>query len=129
MIVLDSSAVLAIVLSEPQAEECLHAVAKADALAMSAVTFSETLIVARFRGVEELTRELLEGWGVTILDATASVASRVVQVYGQWGKGQHPASLNFCDCFAYEAAKTNNCPLLYVGRDFSQTDIVSALQN
>jgi ribonuclease VapC len=63
------------------------------------------------------------------LDATASVASRVVQVYGQLGKGQHPASLNFCDCFAYEAAKTNTCPLLYVGRDFSQTDIVSALRN
>jgi ribonuclease VapC len=128
VIVLDSSAVLAIVLSEPEAEDCLQAVESADALAMSAVTLSETLIVAKFRGVEELTRELLEGWGVSILDATPSVASRVVQIYGQWGKGQHPASLNFCDCFSYEAAQSNNCPLLYVGQDFSQTDIVSALR-
>ena len=127
MIVLDSSAVLAIILSEPQAEDCLRSVEAADVIAMSAVTLSETLIVAKFRGVEDLTRELLDGWGVEIFEVTAAVAHRVTQVYAQWGKGNHPASLNFCDCFSYDAAKANHCPLLYVGQDFSKTDVTSAL--
>lgn len=45
----------------------------------------------------------------------------------QWGKGIHPAALNFGDCFSYEVAKEHGCPLLYVGSDFSETDIEGAL--
>ena len=84
------------------------------------------MIVARSRGVEPQARELLEGWGVTVLDVTAGVANRVTQVYARWGKGNDPAGLNFCDCFAYEAATSRNCPLLYVGQDFTRTDVISA---
>jgi ribonuclease VapC len=48
-------------------------------------------------------------------------------VYLQWGKGIHPAGLNFGDCFAYEVAKTHGCPLLYVGGDFAKTGIPGVL--
>lgn len=127
MIVIDSSAILSIILGEPEAENCLRAVENADDIYMSAVTFSEVLIVARSRGVEALTRELLDGWGVFVLDVTPAVAYRVTQVYANWGKGNHRAGLNFCDCFAYEAATSRQCPLLFVGDDFSRTDVISAL--
>jgi len=49
------------------------------------------------------------------------------QAYQRWGKGVHPAQLNYGDCFAYELAISQNCPLLYVGQDFAQTDVQSAL--
>ena len=48
-------------------------------------------------------------------------------MYARWGKGVHPASLNFGDCFAYEVAVAHGCPLLCVGEDFAQTDIDSVL--
>lgn len=126
MIVLDSSAILAVLLSEPKAEDCLRVVARGDELLMSAVTFAETMIVAGSRGLGDEARALLEGWGVVILDATPAIANRVADIYAQWGKGQHPAALNFCDCFAYEAAKSRDCPLLFVGGDFARTDIRAA---
>ena len=56
-----------------------------------------------------------------------ATARRVADTYARWCKGVNAASLNFGDCFAYDLAKTSNCPLLYVGRDFSGTDIVAAL--
>jgi len=52
---------------------------------------------------------------------------RIAEAYEQWGKGVHPAPLNFGDCFAYEVAKEHECALLYVGEDFSRTDIEGTL--
>lgn len=54
-------------------------------------------------------------------------ADTVADAYDRWGKGVHPAGLNFGDCFAYALAKSQNCPLLFVGDDFAQTDVESAL--
>jgi ribonuclease VapC len=59
--------------------------------------------------------------------ATAATARRVAAIYLRWGKGYHPARLNFADCFAYDVAKQHACPLLFVGDDFSRTDIQAAL--
>ncbi len=54
---------------------------------------------------------------------TPAAAQRIAHAYAKWGKGVHPAALNFGDCFAYEVAKDRGCPLLYVGDDFAKTDI------
>lgn len=55
---------------------------------------------------------------------TAATADQVADAYRQWGKGNHPASLNFGDCFAYALAKELGCPLLFVGNDFARTDVM-----
>jgi ribonuclease VapC len=70
---------------------------------------------------------LLEGLGLEIVSVTPASARRIAQAYENWGKGVHPAALNFGDCFAYEVAKEHECPLLYVGGDFARTDIEGAL--
>jgi len=58
---------------------------------------------------------------------TLAAARRIAQAYEQWGKGLHPASLNFGDCFAYEVAKEHGCRLLYVGDDFKEADVQGVL--
>jgi len=70
---------------------------------------------------------LIDGLGFEIVSVTAALARRVGTAYARWGKSLHPAGLNFGDCFAYEIAKEYSCPLLYVGDDFSKTDLESAL--
>jgi ribonuclease VapC len=59
--------------------------------------------------------------------ADTAAARRVGDIYARWGKGQHPAALNFCDCFAYDLAPQHDRPLLFVGNDFAQTDVASVL--
>jgi ribonuclease VapC len=58
-----------------------------------------------------------------------AAARRIAQAYARWGKGAHPAALNFGDCFSYEVAKEHGCRLLFVSDDFSRTDIESAIQS
>lgn len=62
-----------------------------------------------------------------VVEVSAEMAVRVSHIYQLWGKGRHPARLNFGDCFAYDTARIHNCPLLFVGEDFRRTDIVSVL--
>ena len=71
--------------------------------------------------------KLIDGMPFEIVPVTESSAKRAAAAYARWGKGFHRAKLNFGDCFAYELAIDNACPLLFVGDDFSQTDVVSAL--
>ena len=66
-------------------------------------------------------------FGFDVAPVTPASARRIAQAYGTWGKGIHPASLNFGDCFAYEVAKEHGCRLLYVGDDFARTDIEGVL--
>ncbi len=126
MIVVDTSALVAIVLTEPGFETC-RAVLEAEAeLLISAGTVAEALIVAGRRNrVREMTT-LIEGLGFTIVPVSAADSRRVAEAYEHWGKGVHPAGLNFGDCFAYALAKAHGCPLLYVGEDFARTDLVAA---
>jgi ribonuclease VapC len=127
MIAVDTSALMAVLLDEPKAEACMTALESADRLLISAGTVAEALVVAGRRNLAEGMAELITGLDFEVVSLTARSAHRVAAVYDRWGKGVHPAALNFGDCFAYATAAEHDCPLLYVGNDFSQTDIRSAL--
>jgi ribonuclease VapC len=127
MIVVDTSALMAVVLDEPEAAACIAALEAEAGILISAGTVAEALIVAARRDVGEELSGLIDGLGFEIAAVTPASARRIAQAYAQWGKGIHPASLNFGDCFAYEVAKEHACRLLYVGDDFSKTDIESVL--
>lgn len=128
MIAVDTSALMAIVLGEPHGEACMTAIEEAEQLLISAGTVAEALIVAGRRNVGDEVGALISGLGFEVVSATAASARRIADAYGRWGKGIHRASLNYGDCFAYEVAIEHDCPLLYVGDDFGQTDVRSALQ-
>jgi ribonuclease VapC len=127
MIAVDTSALMAIVLNEPEADACAAALQREDRLLISAGTVAEALIVAGRRNLGEEVDRLIDGLGFEIVNVTPASARRIARAYETWGKGVHPAALNFGDCFAYEAAKDHGCPLLYVGDDFARTDLESPL--
>lgn len=127
MIAVDTSALMAILLHEPEAESCVRAIESAERLVISAGTLSETLIVASRRSLGDAARNLIAALDFDILPVTAVTARRVAAAHDRWGRGVHPAALNFGDCFAYDAAASNACPLLYIGHDFARTDIRSAI--
>ncbi|MCB4861642.1 type II toxin-antitoxin system VapC family toxin [Sphingobium sp. AR-3-1] len=127
MIAVDTSALMAIVLDEPHAATCSDAIEAADELIISAGTVAETLIVSARRNVAEEMVSLIDGLGFEIVSVTPAAAHRVASAYSKWGKGVHAAGLNFGDCFAYEVAREHGCPLLFVGDDFTKTDVESAI--
>lgn len=127
MIAVDTSALMAIVLDEEQAAACIAAIEAEDDLVISAGTVAEALIVSARRNVQEEIASLIDGLGFEIVSVTPAAARRVAQAYADWGKGVHPAGLNFGDCFAYDVAKQHDCPLLFVGDDFAKTDIERAI--
>jgi ribonuclease VapC len=127
MIAVDTSALMAIVLNDPSADACIAAMEAEDDLLISAGTVAEALIVARRRNVGEEMERLIDELGFEIVSVTSASARRIAQAYAQWGKGVHPAALNFGDCFAYEVAKEHGCRLLYVGDDFGKTDVGGTL--
>ena len=114
---------MAIALNEAEASECIAALENEDDILVSAGTLAEVLIVSERRNVAAEISSLIDGLGFQIIPVTPASARRVAQAYKRWGKGIHSAALNFGDCFAYEVAKTHRCRLLYVGGDFSKTDI------
>jgi ribonuclease VapC len=127
MIAVDTSALMAILLDAPEAGACA-AVLEAEAeLLISAGSVAEALIVSARRNLGDEMARLIEGLGFEIVNVTPVSARQVAQACENWGKGLHPASLNFGDCFAYALAKEHACRLLYVGDDFSKTDIETAL--
>lgn len=127
MIAVDTSALLAIVFGEPQADACMEVLESADGVCMSSATLAEALIVAGRRNVRRVVEGLVEEFRIEILDVTAETSRLVADAYDLWGRGVHPATLNYGDCFAYETARSRRCPLLFVGEDFSKTDIEPAL--
>lgn len=127
MIVLDTSAMLAILLREPAAGELANRLAMSGDVLISAGTLSEMYIVASRRGIFERLDELLARIKPEIVPVTEEVAQQIGAIYRQWGKGFHPAGLNFGDCFAYALAKDRDLPLLFVGNDFARTDIRPAI--
>lgn len=127
MIAVDTSALMAIVLDEPEAEACIAALEAEDDILISAGTVAEALIVSARRNVGEEVASLIDGLGFQVVTVTPASARRIAQAYERWGKGIDPAALNFGDCFAYEVAKEHGCRLLYVGDDFSKTDVVGVL--
>jgi ribonuclease VapC len=127
MIAVDTSALMAIVLGEPESDACIAALETEDTLLISASTIAETLIVSAKKNVGEEIAGLIDDLGIEVVPVTLGSAQRVAEAYSRWGKGNHRAGLNFGDCFSYALAKENACPLLYVGKDFAKTDIDSVL--
>lgn len=129
--VVDSSALLAVLLGEPARDAVANAMAQTDnALQISAVNFVEASVVIETRkgpaGLIALDR-LIEKAGVRIAAVDDAVAREARDAYRKFGKGRHPAKLNLGDCFAYALAKTLGEPILCTGRDFSKTDITVVL--
>ena len=127
MIAVDTSALVAIVLKELQAEACLAALESEDEVLISAGTLAETLIVSARRTIGAEIARLLDRLAPTVISVTPAAARRIGDAYSRWGRGMHPAALNFGDCFAYAVAKEHACRLLYVGDDFAKTDIEGVL--
>ncbi len=131
MIALDSSAVIAILQLEPDAKELLHALVDARGRVMSAVSLLETsLVLAGCTGDTGVRRSLDTFVAEAAVEITAfnlGDAQLARDAFMRFGKGRHPAGLNFGDCAAYALAKSRNVPLLFKGSDFLKTDIVPAL--
>ena len=127
MIAVDTSALMAVILDEAETGRCIEVLEAEPRLLISAGTVSEAMIVAARRHVADEMGRLLEGLGFEVVSITAASARRIADAYARWGRGVHPAALNFGDCFAYEIASSHGCPLLFVGGGFSRTDLASAL--
>ena len=127
MIAVDTSALMAIVLGEPEAGACIGAIESEQHVLISAGTVAEALIVSARRNVKSEVEQIIDELGFEVMSVSLASARRVALVYEQWGKGMNAAGLNFGDCFAYEVAKAHDCPLLFVGADFARTDIKSVL--
>ena len=126
MIAVDTSALIAILAGEATGPACL-AIIEQNELIMSAATLTEALIVAIARGHDQALVGLIEAADIEIISHNAQLAYLSGEAFRQWGKGRHPASLNYGDCCAYALAKSRGIPLLFIGNDFRLTDIVSAL--
>ncbi len=126
MIVLDTSALVAILRGEPEAARLRLRIARGEALIMSAGTAVEALVLAGQRGFRPELESTLKEFAVDIVTLLAADVAQVADAYARWGRGNHPAGLNFGDCFAYALARSRQCPLLFIGNDFSQTDIEAA---
>ena len=126
-VVLDTSALMAVLLGEPESAACAAVLGSEARLLISAGTLAEALIVAGNRriGVEMAT--LVAEGGEEVVPVTAATAARVAETYAAWGRGHHPAGLNFGDCFAYALAHETSYPLLYVGQDFARTNVPAAV--
>lgn len=127
MIGVDTSALMAVILGEAEADACIEALENETDVLISAGTVAEALIVAGRRNVGEEMGRLIEGLGFEVVSVAPASARRIAEAYSKWGKGGHRAGLNFGDCFSYEAAREHACPLLYVGDDFSRTDLEGVL--
>jgi len=127
LIALDTSAVIAIGLREPGWEDLFMVLSRERDSVMSAVTLAEIMVVATRREIGDRMPSFLATIGSKIMPVDRAAALRAADIYARWGKGVHPAALNFCDCFSYDVARQYDCPLLFVGNDFSQTYIVSAI--
>jgi ribonuclease VapC len=132
MIALDSSALIAILQMEPGAKELASMLVDARIKIMSAVTLLETsMALARAKGDDLIwgpLDALLEESEVEIVAFDHEQANAAREAFMRFGKGRHPAGLNFGDCAAYALAKTKKAPLLFKGSDFAKTDIVPALR-
>lgn len=123
---IDSSVLIAILENEPEGAQLVDAITNDPVRLISAVSLVETSIVVLNRrgeaGVAELDTFLQEA-GIETVAVTPEQAALARQAYEHYGKGRHPAKLNFGDCFSYAAAMAHDEPLLFKGDDFGETDI------
>lgn len=128
-VVLDTSALIAFLEEEPAAERVASVLASASRLRISTATVVEAGIVTEARRGELGGRELdllLHRLGVEQVPVTEEHAELARSAYRRFGKGRHAAGLHFGDCFAYALAAALGAPLLFVGEDFTRTDVEPA---
>lgn len=128
--IVDSSALLAVLNREPDAVRYEEAILDAAPCRISVANMLETSIVVESRGGAEAGRELdayLEHARIEPAPVTTEHLEVARQAWRRYGKGRHPAALNFGDCFAYALARVSAEPLLFKGDDFARTDITTAL--
>ena len=128
--ILDTSALVAVLFGEPEADPYTRLIHNADRCLISAGTFLELSIVIERQTGPEVARQFdmfFRRAGIIIEPFTIEQAHIARQAFHDFGKGRHPAGLNFGDCFAYALAKITGEPLLFKGKDFKKTDIVAAL--
>jgi ribonuclease VapC len=130
-LIVDASALLAVVLHEEDAARYETALADATSgILMSPINYVETFMrAATLDGAKyvKVLDELVEAMGIVIEPVTAEQAKLARTAFDRFGKGRHPARLNLGDCFAYALAKARRRPLLFKGNDFTKTDVEAAL--
>jgi ribonuclease VapC len=127
-VILDTSAVIAVINEEPSFEKIENRILLAVSVRIGTATLLETSMVAIGRLAEngkDLVDRFLRERNVGLIDFTTDHAARATNAFERYGKGRHPAGLNMGDCFSYATASIANEPLLYVGDDFSKTDLVT----
>ena len=124
--IIDTSAAIAVMRHEPEAEEVLKTIAAASHVRISAASVLEMAIVSR--ADPGLAEDFVADMGFEVLDINAEHLYEAIRAQERFGRGSgSPAKLNFGDCFSYAAAKVTGEPLLFKGDDFTHTDIHSAL--
>lgn len=128
--IVDTSAIVAILLREPGYERLVEALAEEAAPGVGTPTLAETGIVLGSRLQRSATSKLsrfIQEFGLVEVPFGEAHWRTALDAYMQFGKGRHPAALNFGDCLTYAIAHLANEPLLFVGKDFTHTDIRPAL--
>jgi ribonuclease VapC len=130
-VIVDSSALLAVLLSEPDEDLYLDAMIAAEHARISAANWVETTIILDARrnpAASYLFEDLADSLRLEVVPVDEEMAYRARRAYSEFGRGRHSARLNFADCFSYALAAIWKEPLLFKGNDFSQTDIEPALK-
>jgi ribonuclease VapC len=123
--VIDTSALLAILADEPERQAFIDAIDAADTRLLSTATFVETSIVIESRHGADGIRDLdlfIDRAGIELSPVDGEQAREARRAFSRFGKGRHAAGLNYGDCFSYALAMTAGEPLLFKGTDFSRTD-------
>ena len=125
-LVVDTSALIALLLLEPEAEDLLDLAARAEQVYLSAATRLELTLVAegsRFNSTSSEIEALLNNLRVQVLPFDANHLHWALHGWRHYGRGRHKAALNLGDCFSYGLAKALDAPLLFKGEDFQDTDV------
>lgn len=128
--VLDSSAVIALLLDEPDADSMRLAIADSAVRLMSAANLVEASLVIENRNGEAGGRELdllISRLGIVIVPVDAEQAADARRAWRRYGRGRHAAGLNYGDLFSYALSRTTGEPLLFKGDDFTKTDVARVL--
>jgi ribonuclease VapC len=131
VIVVDTSAIIAIVTHEPEESIFIDLLDDSSATIMSAVSFVEAhMVLTGRRSTPNLAsiEAIMAALGIEIAEVTHDQATLAVKGFLAYGKGRHRARLNIADCFAYALAKSRGAPLLFKGSDFRETDVIAAYQ-
>jgi ribonuclease VapC len=129
--VIDTSAIIAILLGEPEAESLIDAIASDPKRMVSAFTALECAVVLEARKGPAAVREfdlLLHEGSIEQIDMDAEQVALAREAFRKFGKGRHPAQLNIGDCCSYALAVLTGEPLLFKGDDFPRTDVKAALE-